>query len=144
MPVIPAQIGESPGQSAFVTHAASHLLSLGKHVLPTPQSADTRHSSHLPSTQNGEPAPHIESAEQSTHPSVETHPAAHLLPPMVQLSLLLDEVFPFVPELHATAKTPAARKVITAASHCFVVDMFNISFAPEGRYFQTAKARLQR
>jgi hypothetical protein len=78
------------------------------------------------------------------HPSDALHPAAHLLPPNEHSSLLLDEVPPFVPELHAPAKTPAARNVITAASHCFVVDLLNISFAPEESYFVKVEPRSQR
>jgi len=98
----------------------------------------------LPSTQKGEPGPHIESAEHSTHPSVALHPAAHFCPPNVQLSLLLDPLLPFVSELHAAAKTPAARNVITAASHCFVMDLLDISFAPEGSYFMTVRSNVHR
>jgi len=125
MPVIVSQIGESPGQSPFVLHAASHLFSRGKHVLPAPQSADARHSSHLPSTQNADPPPHIESAEHCMHPSDSLHPAAHFVPPNVQ-SLSSDEPPVFDPELHAAARTPATMNVVTAAIHR-LVDWINMS-----------------
>jgi hypothetical protein len=122
MPVIGLQIGESPGQSLLPAQAGWHLKSSGKQACPAPQFADTLHSSHRPSTQNGEPAPHIESAEHSMQPNVSLHPAAHFCPPNVQVLSLLDELFASVPEPQAPANVPAAMTAIAAASQCFKME----------------------